>query len=121
MVPAFGLVKAARCMSRIEFTVRFAIATPALDTTIMGTKESRPLRDNVAAAKKGPLPADLVAEAKRPQLTFRCGRIQKLWLPLPNLPAAPVVDSGLTVSPRRNRSIRATNSVNPFLNPGVVI
>jgi aryl-alcohol dehydrogenase-like predicted oxidoreductase len=52
-------------MSRIEFMVRFAIADPALDTTIVGTKNLDHLRDNVAAAKNGPLPADLVAEAKR--------------------------------------------------------
>jgi aryl-alcohol dehydrogenase-like predicted oxidoreductase len=52
-------------MSRIEFMVRFAIAGPALDTTIIGTKNLDHLRDNVAAAQKGPLPADLVAEANR--------------------------------------------------------
>jgi aryl-alcohol dehydrogenase-like predicted oxidoreductase len=52
-------------MSRIEFMVRFAIAEPALDTTIVGTKNLDHLRDNVAAAQKGPLPAYLVAEAKR--------------------------------------------------------
>jgi aryl-alcohol dehydrogenase-like predicted oxidoreductase len=52
-------------MSRIEFMIRFAIAEPALDTTIIGTKNLDHLRDNVAAAQKGPLPANLVAEAKR--------------------------------------------------------
>ncbi len=52
-------------MSRIEFMVRFAIAEPALDTTIVGTKNLDHLRENVAAAQKGPLPAYLVAEAKR--------------------------------------------------------
>jgi aryl-alcohol dehydrogenase-like predicted oxidoreductase len=52
-------------MSRIEFMVRFAIAEAALDTTIIGTKNLDHLRDNVAAARKGPLPGDLVAEAKR--------------------------------------------------------
>ncbi|XSC47562.1 aldo/keto reductase [Bradyrhizobium sp. RDT10] len=51
-------------MSRIEFMVRFAIAEPALDTTIIGTKNLDHLRDNVAAVCKGPLSADLVAEAK---------------------------------------------------------
>ena len=40
-------------MSRIEFMVRFAIAEAALDTTIIGTKNLDPLRDNVAAARKG--------------------------------------------------------------------
>ncbi len=52
-------------MSRIEFMVRFAIAEPSLDSTIIGTKNLDHLRDNVAAARKGPLPGDLVTEAKR--------------------------------------------------------
>jgi aryl-alcohol dehydrogenase-like predicted oxidoreductase len=52
-------------MNRIEFMVRFVIAEPALDTTIIGTKNLDHVRDNVAAARKGPLPADVVAEAKR--------------------------------------------------------
>ena len=52
-------------MSRIEFMVRFAIAEAALDTTIIGTKNLDHLRDNVAAAGKGPLPPVVVAEAKR--------------------------------------------------------
>jgi aryl-alcohol dehydrogenase-like predicted oxidoreductase len=51
-------------MSRMEFMVRFAIAQPDLDTTIVGTKNVDHLRANVAAALKGPLPADLVGEAK---------------------------------------------------------
>ena len=52
-------------MSRIEFMLRFAIAEPTLDATIVGTKNLDRLRDNVAAARKGPLPANLVREAKR--------------------------------------------------------
>jgi aryl-alcohol dehydrogenase-like predicted oxidoreductase len=52
-------------MSRIEFMVRFVIAEPVLDTTIIGTKNLGHLRENIAAALKGPLSADLVAEAKR--------------------------------------------------------
>jgi len=52
-------------MSRMEFMVRFAIALPALDTTIIGTRNLSHLRDNVAAALKGPLPPDIVEEAKR--------------------------------------------------------
>lgn len=52
-------------MSRIEFMVRFTIAEPALDTTIIGTKNVDHLHENIAAASKGPLPGDLVAEAKR--------------------------------------------------------
>ena len=51
-------------MNRIGFTVRFVIAEPALDTTIIGTKNLDHVRDNVAAARKGPLPADVVGKAK---------------------------------------------------------
>lgn len=52
-------------MTRMEFTLRFTLSDPNLDTTIVGTANPAHLRDNVAAASKGPLPADLVAEAKR--------------------------------------------------------
>ena len=52
-------------MSRMEFTLRFTLSHPDLDTTIVGTKSLDHLQDNVAAAVKGPLPADVVAEAKR--------------------------------------------------------
>jgi aryl-alcohol dehydrogenase-like predicted oxidoreductase len=51
--------------SRMEFMLRFAIASPDLDTAIIGTKNLDHLRDNVAAALKGPLAADVVEEAKR--------------------------------------------------------
>jgi len=37
---------------------------PDLDTTIVGPKSVEHLRDNVAAALKGPLPPDVVIEAK---------------------------------------------------------
>jgi aryl-alcohol dehydrogenase-like predicted oxidoreductase len=52
-------------MSRIEFMVRFVIAEPTLDTTIIGTKNLDHLRENVLAARKGPLPADVIVEAKK--------------------------------------------------------
>ena len=51
--------------SRVEFTLRFTLSHPALHTTIVGTKNLDHLRANIDAAKKGPLPADIVAEAKR--------------------------------------------------------
>jgi aryl-alcohol dehydrogenase-like predicted oxidoreductase len=51
--------------SRMEFMLRFAIAQPSLDTAIVGTKSVDHLRDNIAAAVKGPLPAKIVTEAKR--------------------------------------------------------
>jgi len=52
-------------MSRIEFTIRFTLSNPDLDTTIIGTANLQHLQDNVSYAQKGPLPAGLVEEAKR--------------------------------------------------------
>ena len=52
-------------MSRLEFTLRFTLSNPDLDTTIVGTRDAGHLRDNIAAALKGPLPEDLVREAKQ--------------------------------------------------------
>ena len=51
-------------VSRIEFMLRFTLAEPAHDTTIIGTKSLDHLRDNVAAAQKGSLPAELFSKAK---------------------------------------------------------
>lgn len=52
-------------MDRMELILRFTLSDPNLDTTIVGTKSTDHLRDNVAAALKGPLPDDLLAEAKQ--------------------------------------------------------
>jgi aryl-alcohol dehydrogenase-like predicted oxidoreductase len=52
-------------MSRMEFTLRFTLSNPDLDTTIVGTSNPDHLRDNVAAAMKGPLPQTVMDEAKR--------------------------------------------------------
>jgi aryl-alcohol dehydrogenase-like predicted oxidoreductase len=52
-------------MSRMEFTLRFTLSHPGLSTTIVGTKNPDHLRDNLEAAKRGPLPDDVLAEAKR--------------------------------------------------------
>ena len=52
-------------MTRMEFTLRFTLSDPNLDTTIVGTASADHLRDNVAAASKGALPADVFAEASR--------------------------------------------------------
>jgi aryl-alcohol dehydrogenase-like predicted oxidoreductase len=52
-------------MSRIEFTLRFTLAHDDLDTTIVGTASSEHLQANLATARVGPLPADVVAEVKR--------------------------------------------------------
>jgi aryl-alcohol dehydrogenase-like predicted oxidoreductase len=52
-------------IDRIEFTLRFTLSHPGLSTTIVGTRNLDHLHDNIRAAKKGPLPAEVVAQAKR--------------------------------------------------------
>ena len=52
-------------MSKMEFMLRFTLTHAALCTTIVGTANVKHLGDNVTAARKGPLPGDLYAEAKR--------------------------------------------------------
>jgi aryl-alcohol dehydrogenase-like predicted oxidoreductase len=52
-------------MSRIEFMLRFTLSLPELDTTIVGTRNLDHLRENIAAAARGPLPPELVSAARR--------------------------------------------------------
>jgi len=52
-------------MSRMEFMLRFTLSHPGLTTTIVGTKNPDHLKDNIDAALKGPLPSEVLAEAKR--------------------------------------------------------
>jgi len=52
-------------MSRMEFTLRFTLSDPNLDTTIVGTRSVDHLQANIDAALKGPLPPEVVEEAKR--------------------------------------------------------
>ncbi len=52
-------------MSRAEFMLRFTLSDPNLDTTIVGTRDLGHLRDNIAITLKGPLPENVVQEAKR--------------------------------------------------------
>lgn len=52
-------------MSRMEFMLRFTMSHPDMSTTIVGTSNPRHLADNIAAASKGPLPADLYQAAKQ--------------------------------------------------------
>ena len=52
-------------MSRMEFSLRFTLSNPDLDTTIVGTSNPDHLLGNLAAAAKGPLPADVLEEARR--------------------------------------------------------
>jgi aryl-alcohol dehydrogenase-like predicted oxidoreductase len=51
-------------MSRTAFMLRFTLSHPALDTTIVGTSSVDHLRDNLVTAADGPLPADVINEAK---------------------------------------------------------
>jgi aryl-alcohol dehydrogenase-like predicted oxidoreductase len=52
-------------LSRIELTLRFTLSHPGLSTTIVGTKNPEHLKQNIEAAKKGPLPAELVLKIKQ--------------------------------------------------------
>ena len=52
-------------MSRIEFMLRYTLSLPALDTTIVGTRDAQHLLANIETAAKGPLPAEMLAEATR--------------------------------------------------------
>jgi aryl-alcohol dehydrogenase-like predicted oxidoreductase len=52
-------------MTRMEFMLRFTLSHPDLHTTIVGTINPRHLQVNLDAARKGPLPPDVYAEAKR--------------------------------------------------------
>jgi aryl-alcohol dehydrogenase-like predicted oxidoreductase len=52
-------------LSPIEFTLRFTLSHPALSSTIVGTSDPDHLASNLAMAEKGPLPADVYAEAKK--------------------------------------------------------
>jgi aryl-alcohol dehydrogenase-like predicted oxidoreductase len=52
-------------LSKIEFTLRFTLSHPALTSTIVGTASLDHLAANLAIAGKGPLPADVYAEARK--------------------------------------------------------
>jgi aryl-alcohol dehydrogenase-like predicted oxidoreductase len=51
-------------MTRLEFVLRFTLSHPALSSTIVGTARPDHLQANLDIAAKGPLPADLYAEAR---------------------------------------------------------
>ncbi len=59
--------------SAAQFLLRFAIAHPALHTTIIGTKSLDHLQDNIKAVEAGPLAPDVLAEAKRRLATAGIG------------------------------------------------
>jgi aryl-alcohol dehydrogenase-like predicted oxidoreductase len=50
-------------VSRAEFILRYTLAHPNCDTTIVGTCSAEHLAENLAAAEKGPLPAELFIRA----------------------------------------------------------
>jgi aryl-alcohol dehydrogenase-like predicted oxidoreductase len=52
-------------MSRHEFILRFTLSLPGLSSTIVGTSRLDHLRGNVAMASRGPLAAEVYAEASR--------------------------------------------------------
>jgi aryl-alcohol dehydrogenase-like predicted oxidoreductase len=52
-------------MDRMEFMLRFTLANPDLDSTIVGTRDLAHLRQNIEAALKGPLPEDVMREAMK--------------------------------------------------------
>ncbi len=60
-----GLDEVLDGLPRMEFMLRFTLSHPDMTTTIVGTANPEHLADNVAAARKGPLPADQYNEAKR--------------------------------------------------------
>jgi aryl-alcohol dehydrogenase-like predicted oxidoreductase len=51
--------------SRVSFLLRFTLSNPDLDTTIVGTSSVDHLMDNLIAADRGPLDADVFIEATR--------------------------------------------------------
>jgi aryl-alcohol dehydrogenase-like predicted oxidoreductase len=52
-------------MSPMEFMLRFTLSNPDMSTTIVGTANPVHIAANAAVAAKGPLPADVYAEACR--------------------------------------------------------
>ena len=51
--------------SRTAFMLRYTLAHPSVNTTIVGTLSPDHLRENLESARRGPLPPDVHSEAKR--------------------------------------------------------
>jgi aryl-alcohol dehydrogenase-like predicted oxidoreductase len=52
-------------MGRVEFVLRFTLGHPDLSSTIVGTSNPAHLRDNLAVAEKGPLPAEIYEKVRQ--------------------------------------------------------
>lgn len=52
-------------MSAMEFTLRATLSHPGMTTNIVGTLNPAHLEQNIEATRKGPLPAEVLAEAQR--------------------------------------------------------
>jgi aryl-alcohol dehydrogenase-like predicted oxidoreductase len=52
-------------MSPVEFMLRFTLGNPDMSTTIVGTASPAHVADNARAAARGPLPPDMLAEARK--------------------------------------------------------
>jgi aryl-alcohol dehydrogenase-like predicted oxidoreductase len=48
-----------------SFLLRYAMSTPGVTTIIAGTADPEHVRENAQAARRGPLSADVYAEARR--------------------------------------------------------
>lgn len=59
-----GLDSLLGSMSRIEFMIRFALASGAAHVCLVGTADPAHLAEDAAAAAKGPLDPDLLAQAR---------------------------------------------------------
>jgi aryl-alcohol dehydrogenase-like predicted oxidoreductase len=51
--------------TRDQFFIRYALTHPGLSNALVGTKQLSHLEDDIKAAEKGPLPADVYAETKK--------------------------------------------------------
>jgi aryl-alcohol dehydrogenase-like predicted oxidoreductase len=51
--------------SRSAFVLRYTLSHPNTDTVIIGTTSTAHLQENIDTVMKGPLSADVYAEAKR--------------------------------------------------------
>jgi aryl-alcohol dehydrogenase-like predicted oxidoreductase len=64
--------------SRTAFLLRFTLSHPDVNTTIVGTLYPEHLRENIAAAVQGPLPANVYDDAKRRLNRIGVAPVQKV-------------------------------------------